>query len=47
MLKKADKIQEAYFEKTDRLETWSVLPVKEVYTPRDREEIEFPFIEMS
>ena len=41
MLKKADKIQEAYFEKTDRLETWSGLPVKEVYTPRDREEIDY------
>jgi len=33
MSKKADNIQEAYFEKTDRLETWSGLPVKGVYTP--------------
>ncbi len=35
MSDKADKIKEAYFEKADRLETWSGLPVKEVYTPED------------
>ncbi len=41
MADKADKMQEAYFEKADTLETWSGLPVKDVYTPEDMKEIDY------
>lgn len=41
MSDKVKKIHEAYLEKADRLETWSGLSVKEVYTPEDVKESDY------
>ena len=36
-----DKITEAYHEKLERLETWSGFQVKDIYTPRDMDGIDY------
>ncbi len=41
MTDNTDKMQEAYFEKAGNLETWSDLPVKDVYTPEDMKSIDY------
>ena len=41
MSNREERITEAYLEKHRRLTTWSGFPVKEIYTPRDMEGINY------
>ena len=40
MVKEIDELAQAYYEKPRKMETWSGLSLKEVYTPKDMEDIE-------